>query len=167
MSLDNVPDNVPRLTSPCHYSFKMPTTGEPLTYIGIEAAPDSSDWYRFTYLDGVTLNSIEVDKDLNIRWENGVLTMEPYSKIEFLIPEIRLSLALHVNSPEDFFKGNATVHVSEAQELGLINTQNYKLLQGMLGDRLLGAINLKITRSTVRIETVDSCVVNEGEIPTF
>ena len=159
-------ENEPRLADSVNYFFTSPT-GEVLTLIDTTTISPTKTWYRFVYSVLSNIHTIDVDSDLNVRSIDSVTAVEPYVKINFQLPEIRLSLMVHTNSAEDFFRGTAKVHISESQELGLLNTDNYNYAERLLGDRLLGGINLKIVRTTIGIDSVEACVVNQGQIPVF
>lgn len=159
-------DNIPRLQDPCSYYFTEPG-GNRLWYLGNSTSPENTTWYMFHYTDTLGLHTIEVDDDLNIRLEDSVLTAEPYEKISFYLPTLEFSLLLHANSVEDMFKGVGDIHVSEAKNLGLLNTGNYLTAKKVLGDRLLGGINIKVERTPSTVLSVEACPVNEGQIPLF
>lgn len=159
-------DNIPRLQDPCNYTFSTPDE-KMLTYTQTVNSPEDTNWYQFVYTDIDGLHSIEVDEDLNIRLEDGVLVDEPYSQIRFYLPVLPISLLIHANSTEDFFRGTAQIHVSESQELGLLNEDNYIQAKKLLGDRLIGGINLRVQRDEIGIVSVEACPVNEGQVPLF
>lgn len=138
-----------------------------MTFLEVTDSPENTRWYRFVYEDNDGIHSLEVDDDLNIRWEDGVLINAPYNKIQYYINPTKLSLLLYVSDPEDFFKGKAKVFVSEAQRIGLLNTQNYSYAKSLLGNRLIGGLNLIVSRDENGLTEVQACVVNEGVIPDF
>lgn len=158
--------NETRLKDEQNYFFKEPG-GSLLTFLEMTASPEDTSWYKFVYEDETGVHVIEVDDNLNIRLEDGLLSTEPYSAISFQLSPLRLSLLLYMSSPEDFFRGNSPVFVSEAQKIGLLNTSNYSYAKSLLGDRLLGGINLIVERDEKGLVSVSSCVVNEGVIPDF
>lgn len=159
-------DNIPRLQDPCNYFFTEPS-GERLWYLGTSPSPEDTTWYMFHYTDTSGLHTIEVDDDLNIRLEDSILTTEPYEKVSFYLPTLEFSLLLHTNSVEDMFKGVGDIHVSESKNLGLLNPTNYLSAKKVLGERLLGGINLKVERTPSTLLSVQACPVNEGQIPLF
>lgn len=161
-------ENIPRLRDSVNYFFTT-ESGEVLTLVEAVAGvgAEEGDWYKFVYENVSGIHTIEVDDNLGIRMKDGTLLLEPFSKIKFQLPEIRLSLLIYTNSKEDFFRGSAKVHLSETQDWGLISTESYQRAENLLGDRLLGAVNMKLVRTTNGLQSVESCVVNQGEVPEF
>lgn len=158
--------NQVRLQDSCHYFFTAP--GDILlTYVNSVPSPENTTWFQFIYSDNLGMHKLEVDDELNIRLEDNFLTSEPYEKISFHFPTIEMCLLIHANSPEDFFRGDSEIHISEYKKLGLLSPENYIKAKNILGDRLIGGVNLKITRNEIGITSVQSCPVNEGQIPLF
>lgn len=158
--------NATRLMDSQNYFFKEPG-GTLLTYLDSVPSPYDTTWHKFYYEDEGGMHVIEVDDDLNIRLEDNVLSEEPYSQIGFQFNPISLSLLLYMEDKESFFKGKAQVFVSEGQKIGLLNTANYTYAKTLLGERLLGGVNLIVTRNQDGLVEVEACVVNEGVVPDF
>lgn len=158
--------NATRLMDSQNYFFKEPG-GSLMTYLEMVPSPYDTTWYKFMYEDETGVHVIEIDDDLNIRLEDGLLSEEPYSTVSFQFNEIKLSLLFYMEDKESFFKGHAPVFVSETKKLGLLTTANYSYAKSLLGDRLLGGVNLIVARDENGMVSVDACVVNEGVIPDF
>lgn len=158
------------------YVFKAPT-GEKLTYLGISNAtePVTGDpLYSFiyvTYPDGIpTAGILDVNKDLVVVQEDGVVvpnwdTAPTYVTYDFKVAEF--SVAVSLNNEEAFFEYAPPVHLSECQSLGLITQENYKSIDQIFKERLVGAINVRVVRDQNGLVSVTACVVNKGQIPDF
>lgn len=158
--------NATRLMDNQNYFFKEPG-GSLLTFLEAVPSPYDTTWYKFVYEDETGVHVIEVDDDLNIRLEDGLLVDEPYTPIVFEFNQVKLSLLLYMEDKESFFKGQAPVFVSESKKIGLLNTSNFSYAKALLGDRLLGGVNLIVSRDENGLVSVESCVVNEGVVPDF
>ena len=167
-------ENVDRFISPIQdkYVFLAPS-GETLQYMGISpnvqvVGTENLPLYTFVYIDGVnTLHQIDVNKDLQVIYLDGILQVEPFLEIAYSFKEIKLSLAISVNDPEAKYEYAAPVHISENQNMGTINETNYSKLEEIWKTRLMGAINLRFVRDENGLIAVEACVVNKGVVPDW
>lgn len=124
--------------------------------------------YTFVYVGvGAVLHQIDVNKNLEVVYLDGVLQTEPFEVISYDFKETKFSITLSVNSKEDMFKYSPSIHISENQNMGTINEENYIKIEEIWKDRLIGAINLKFTRGVDGLLLVDACVVNKGVVPDW
>lgn len=158
------------------YVFKAPT-GERLTYLGVSNYLEpvtGKPLYSFIYVtypeDIPTTVILDVNRDLVIVYEDGTLvpawdTAPTYVTYDFKVAEF--SVAVSLNNEESFFEYAPAVHLSECQSIGLITQENYKEIDKIFKERLVGAINVRVVRDQNGLVSVTACVVNKGQIPDF
>lgn len=154
------------------YAFQT-ALGEPLNFFGISSyeqvtVSGNVPLYTFAYRDNAnTIHQIDVNADLEVVYLDGVLLLEPFEKISYYFKPQKFAILLAYTDPEDKYKQNPSLQISEAQFLGTVNDTNYNKAKTIFKDRLLGAINLEFTKDENGLLSVQACVVNEGVIPDW
>ena len=124
--------------------------------------------YTFVYMDSSNvLHQVEVNKNLAVIYQDGTLQVEPFESISYSIKDVKFSIALAVNSAESKYEYNTPLHISENQNMGTINEENYLKLEEIWKDRLVGAINVRVYRDQNGLLAVDACIVNKGMVPDW
>lgn len=166
--------NTDRFQSPLTetYVFKGPA-GDILQYVGISTRTYTVNtevlplyWFSYVTAAGVS-HTLDVDKDLNIQYVDGVAQTLPYATISYTFTQTKFSILVALNDAESKFEYAPAVSLSEAQALGTINSNNYLTIKEIFKDRLVGALNIRFTRDQNGLLTVDACVVNEGVDPLW
>lgn len=157
------------LASNSPYAFKAPG-GQDCSYAGVSPltqAPDNRELYRFLYLAAGTPAHLDVNSDLEVVYVNGVLQAEPFEKLAYVFAEKKFAILLAYTTEPDPYAQNPSIQVSEVNAFGTVNETNYDQFERIFKDRLIGAVNFKFTRDQNGLLTVDSCVVNKGQVPDW
>lgn len=167
-------DNVERFTASLNsdqYYFKTPG-GQDAHYAGVSPLTQTTvngprELYRFLYIAAGTPASLDCNSDLEVVYVNGITQLEPFSTLNYSFAEKKFAILLAYTTEPDPYTSSPSIQVSEVNSFGTVNETNYDQFESVFKDRLIGAINIRFTRDQSGLLSVDSCLVNKGQVPDW